>query len=258
MMINVTLAGCTSNNLSATLTDPNTPTLSATGTNPTTCGGSDGEIDLTFTNVPNGTYTINYVDGSMVAQSFTGVSVTLNTATVSGLTAGDYNDLSITVSGCTSTEDVDITLTDPNTPTLSAVGTDPTTCGGSDGEINFTFSNVPDGTYTINYVDGSMVAQSFTGVSVTSNTATVSGLTAGDYNDLSITVSGCTSTEDVDITLTDPNTPTLSAVGTDPTTCGGTNGEIEFTFTNVPDGTYTINYVDGSMVAQSFTGVRVT
>ena len=84
-------------------------------------------------------------------------------------------------------------------------------------------------TYTISYATGT-----FSNVSVSAGLATVSAA-AGAYNNLAITASGCTSVENVDITLTAPSAPTLAAVGTNPATCAG-NGSIAFTFTNVPDG----------------------
>jgi hypothetical protein len=230
--LNITVSGCTSaEDVDITLTDPPTPTLSATGTNPATCSGN-GSIAFTFTNVPDGNYTITYDAGT-----FTNVAVVSDAATVPA-PEGTYDNLSITVSGCTSVEDVDITLTDPPTPTIAAAGTDPATCGGN-GSIAFTFTNVPDGNYTISYDAGT-----FANVAVSSGAATVVAA-QGTYDNLNITVSGCTSAEDVDITLTDPPTPTLSATGTNPATCSG-NGSIAFTFTNVPDGNYTITYDAGS------------
>jgi hypothetical protein len=221
-----------------TITAPEAPTLAAIGLDAANCG-EDGSIEFTFTNVPDGTYDIDYATGS-----FTGVIVTGGTATVSAA-AGTYDDLSITVGLCTSVEDVDITITTPGAPTLLAVGTDAANCG-EEGSIEFTFTNVPDGTYDIDYATGS-----FTGVIVTGGTAIVSAA-AGTYDDLSITVGLCTSVEDVDITITAPGAPTLLAVGTDAANCGE-EGSIEFTFNNVPDGTYDIDYATGS-----FTGVIVT
>ena len=206
------------------------PTLAATSSDPTTCSGTDGSITLTFTNVPDGTYTINYMDAVPSAQTFTNVSVSGGSATISGLSAGVYNDLTITVNGCTSTEDVDITLSDPAIPTLAATSSDPTTCSGTDGTITLTLTNVPDGTYTINYMDAVPSAQTFTNVSVSSGSATISGLSAGVYNDLTITVNGCTSTEDVDLTLTDPSLPTVSL--NDPADAC-TDG-MDMTFTGTP------------------------
>ena len=67
-----------SNTANATLSDPATPSIvSATATNPTSCGGN-GTLALTFTDVPDGTYTISYDGGS-----WSNVSVTNNTANFS-------------------------------------------------------------------------------------------------------------------------------------------------------------------------------
>jgi gliding motility-associated-like protein len=207
---------------------------------PTVCLGS-GSINLTFTNVADGTYTINYDGGS-----FTNVTVTSGSATIAA-PAGTYNDLSITVAGCSSSENPDAVLTDPATPSITAAtGTNPASCGAN-GSIDFTLANVADGTYTINYDGGS-----FTNVTVTSGSATIAA-PAGTYNDLSITVAGCTSVEDRDVVLVDPATPSITAAtGTNPASCGA-NGSIDFTLANVADGTYTINYDGGS-----FTNVTVT
>lgn len=99
------------------------------------CGG-DGSIDFVFTNVADGTYTINYDGGS-----FTNVSVTSNTATVSA-PQGTYNNFSITThSTCTSGEDPDVVLSDPGIPEIMGVTeNDPVTCGGNDGSIGLTIN----------------------------------------------------------------------------------------------------------------------
>ncbi|MCP4090932.1 MAG: hypothetical protein GY746_14245, partial [Gammaproteobacteria bacterium] len=88
--------------------------------------------------------------------------------------------------------------------------------------ISIRLNNVPDGTYTINYMDGDPSAQTFTGVIVSSGSALISGLSAGIYNDLSITVAGCSSVEDVDVTLSDPATPIVMA-GSDSPQCVGSS-----------------------------------
>ncbi|MBR9853213.1 MAG: T9SS type B sorting domain-containing protein [Algicola sp.] len=107
-------------------------------------------------------------------------------------------------------------------PTIQAVAVQPSTCGASDGQIQFTFENVPDGNYTISY-DGS----SFNNVAVASNAATVTGLAAANYTNLSITVNGCTSQQDPDAVLTSPDAPTIQAVAVQPSTCGASdNGSV--------------------------------
>ena len=62
-------------------------------------------------------------------------------------------------------------------------------------------TNVPDGTYSFNYEDGTGTAQTFSGVSVSSDSATITGLGSGNYSNISVTVDGCTSDDDVDIVL---------------------------------------------------------
>jgi hypothetical protein len=242
--LSITVAECTSTeDIDVILSDPPTPTIAAVGTDPAVCGG-DGSIAFTFTNVPDGTYNIDYDGGS-----FANVSVIADAATVNA-PQGDYNNLSITITECTSAEDPSISLTDPPTPTIAAVGTDPAVCGG-DGSIAFTFTNVPDNIYNIDFDGGS-----FANVSVTAGAATVNA-PQGDYNNLSITIAGCTSAEDPSISLTDPPTPTIASVGADPTVCGG-DGSIAFTFTNVPDGTYNIDYDGGSFANVSVTAGAAT
>ena len=83
-------------------------------TNPATCGGN-GNFVLNFTNVADGTYTIAYSTGS-----FTGITVAGSTAAIA-TTVGTYNDLQITVNGCTSPTGVNTTLDDPSAPTVGTL-----------------------------------------------------------------------------------------------------------------------------------------
>jgi hypothetical protein len=91
------------------------------------------------------------------------------------------------------------------TPTIVPVGNDPATCGGM-GSIDFTFTNVPNNQYDLDYLDGGGFAQQFTNVTVTGGTASVNA-PEGSYNNLSITVASCTSIEDPSVTLNDPALP---------------------------------------------------
>ncbi|WP_421802336.1 T9SS type B sorting domain-containing protein [Flagellimonas sp.] len=84
------------------------------------------------------------------------------------------------------------------------VYSDPTTCGGSDGSISLIFGNVPDGVYDIFHDAGV-----FNAVPVNAGSAIVNGLPEGNYNNLRITVAGCTSTDDPDVTLTAPAAPVI-------------------------------------------------
>ena len=232
----------------------NTPTLAInSSSNPTTCSGIEGSIVLTTFNLPDGSYTINYENVTATPQTATMVVVG-NVGTFSGLSAGSYNNITVTNLGCISIEDVDVVLTDPSPPTLAINSiTSPGTCSGSNGSFSITTSNLSDGSYIINYEDATATPQTTTMV-VVANVGVISGLTAGAYNNITVTNNNCISIEDVDIVLLDPPLPTLIINSTtNPTTCDGSDGSITLTTSNLPNGTYTINYEDATATPQTET-----
>jgi len=236
----------------------NTPTLATnSSSNPTTCSGNEGSIVLTALNLPDGSYTINYEDVTATPQTATMVVVG-NVGTISGLSAGMYNNITVTNLGCISIQDVDVVLTDPLPPTLAINSTTgPSTCSGNNSSISLTTSNLPDGSYTINYEDITATPQTATMV-VVGNVGVISGLFAGTYNNITVTNNNCTSTEDIDAVITDPPLPTLAINSTtNPTTCDGNDGSITLTTSNLPDGSYTINYEDATATPQTATMVVV-
>ena len=236
----------------------NTPSLATnTSINPTTCLGNDGSIVLTTANLPDGSYTINYEDVNVTPQTAT-IVVVGNVGTISGLSAGTYNNITVTNLGCISIEDIDVVLTDPLPPTLAInTTTSPSTCSGNNGSFSLITSNLPDGTYTINYVDATATPQTETMV-VVGNVGVISGVSAGTYNNITVTNNNCTSIEDVDIVISDPPLPTLAIISTtNPTTCDGSDGTISLVTSNLPDGTYTVNYIDGTATPQTITMVVV-
>jgi gliding motility-associated-like protein len=79
-------------------------------------------------------------------------------------------------------------------PVLDASGTNADVCG-HEAEIDFNFTNVPDGTYSISYDSGIL-----SNVKVASGMASVTA-PEGIYSNLSITIAGCTSTESPTIIL---------------------------------------------------------
>jgi surface protein len=244
--ITATLSGCTSNAAGpVTLSDPAIPGIAAVGTDPLACGGS-GSIDFTFTNVPNGNYTISYDGGS-----FPAVFVSANAASVNA-TAGAYNNLSITVSGCLSSDDPSVSLSDPGTPLIS-LGTvsDPSTCAAADGAIQIT-GLIANTDYEIDYTDdGSVVSVNLT--SDASGFISIASLDSGTYTDITASLAGCESNSVGPVTLSDPAIPGIAAVGTDPSTCGGTDGSFEITGLDI-NTTYEISYTDdGTNVTANMT-----
>jgi surface protein len=247
--ITIIQSGCTSTtDIDVTLSDPATPTLSlSSSSDPNTCSGTDGSIVLATTELADNTYSVSSTAGALT------MVVLSDVGTISGLSQGVYNDITIIQSGCTSTTDIDVTLSDPATPTLSLSNTsNPTTCSATDGSIVLATTELADNTYSVSSTAGPLT------MVVESDVGTISGLSQGVYNDITITQSGCTSTTDIDVTLSDPATPTLSLSNTsNPTTCEG-DGSIELEFTNVVDGTYDIAYEDGDGNLQTIPGVSVS
>jgi len=199
--------------------------------NPSNCG-SDGSFVLSFQNVPNGTYDIEY-DGGV----FTNITVQNGLATISAA-PGSYNNLELTIGICTSDEDIDVTINEPAKPVLSLLSAnDPVSCG-SEGSIVLGSNNVPDGTYVVSY-DGGF----FNNVVFSNGQATIEA-EAGNYDNLNITINGCTSEEDLDVQLSDPGTPfiAIGSNGQNPTTCEGNNGAIEITGL-LPNESYTVSFM---------------
>ncbi len=248
--ITVSNAGCSSiASIDVVLNAPLAPVLaiSGSGSNPTTCSGTDGSISFTTTNLSDGTYTVTYDDGIT-----TGITANLivlsNSGTISGLSAGTYDNITVSNAGCSSAASIDVVLNAPLAPVLaiSGSGSNPTTCSGTDGSISFTTTNLADGTYTVTYDDG-ITTGITANLIVASNSGTISGLSAGTYNDITVTNAGCSSVANIDVVLNAPLAPVLamSGSGSNPTTCSGTDGSISFTTTNLADGTYTVTYDDG-------------
>jgi len=256
----VTNFGCISiEDVDAILTDPLPPTLTLNSTsNPTTCLGADGTITLTTTNLPDGSYTVNYEDATATPQTETMIVVG-NVGTISGLLAGAYNNITVTNNNCTSLEDVDALIIDPPLPVLAInATTNPTTCDGADGIITLMTTNLPNGTYTISYEDASATTQTET-IVVSGNVGIISGLLEGVYNNMVITYNNCTSIDDIDIVLSDPLPSIIAIIATsNPTICEATDGSITLSTSNLPDGTYVINYEDATATPQTESVVVVS
>ncbi len=233
---------CTSDTLSITLIEPPTPTLTLLqAIDPSTCEGSDGQVQLATTDLPNGLYTVTSTFGDLYMR------VTDNFAVIDNLKEGDYKDITVTYLSCVSIDDIDVYLSDPPIPTLTnPIVTNPSTCEGSDGQIRLTTEHLPDRdhhvTYTFTGVSG--IARSITTkMIVKDNIGIIPNLLEGSYENITVTYLNCVSVEDVDLELSDPPTPTLTwASQEDPTTCGGNDGYIQYITTDLPDGEHQVYY----------------
>jgi hypothetical protein len=176
-----------------------TPTIVVgTITNPTTCGGN-GTIPLTFTNVPNGTYTINYDGGS-----FPGIVVFSNAASISA-PAGTYTNLKISVGSETSANGVNTTVGAPEAPLKPLITASGSTTICPDGSVMLTSSAATGNLWS-------------TGESTQSIIISV----AGSYTVTVTNAAGCSATSEATVVTVQglPVSISLSATATE--VCSGT------------------------------------
>jgi gliding motility-associated-like protein len=253
---NYTVTGTDANGCSGTdnitVTVNPVPSFTVSSTDPTTCGGNDGSIVLT--GLQSGqSYQVTYADnGSNVGPS----AMTANGSgviTISGLSAGSYSNFVVDNSGCSSTDNSNVSLSDPASFTISTTVVDET-CSSSNGEITITANGASN---PIQYsIDN--------GTSYVSNSL-FTGLSAGTYNIAVQDGSGCQSFAQA--TIVNTPGPSITSVNTTDATCNGdTDGTITITatgtslnydldggtaqatnsFTGLSAGTYTVNVVDGN------------
>src|SRR5690606_3499144 len=172
-------------------------------------GGSNGTVDLTVT---GGTAPYTYV-----------WSNTATTEDMIGLAAGTYDVTVTDVNGCTATASA--TVTEPTVLMASLSSQTNIACnGGTTGSATIT---VTGGTapYTYTWSNGA-------------TTATITNVVAGTYNVTVTDANGCTDTASV--TLTEPTALSASAIATNVSCNGGSNGTVDL---NVTGGTAPYTYV---------------
>jgi hypothetical protein len=222
--------GCTQSTVATMPIKPRPVIVVTNVIDPDNCG-DDGTINLTISNLDNGPYTFDYDGGS-----FTNVDVSNGVASIAA-PAGVYNNLTVTPpNGCTSEGGVSAIIKDPGAPEITLVSsTNPASCG-EDGSIALSFNGVPLGTYTVNYLGGS-----FANVDVDASGNATFAAPAGEYQNLSITVGGCTSTDNLDVLLVDPVLAVDEFIVTDVLCAGESTGSITITVSNgVPDYTFVL------------------
>jgi hypothetical protein len=193
-----------------------------TGSNPTTCSGTDGFITIA-TAVTGRVYTLNYSRNGTPQSAVTLTGTAAGTVVLTGLGAGFYGGFTLTYNGCTSPASTgNVILIDPAAPAISSVTkADPTTCGGTDGSMTIN-GLVPSTAYSISYV--------YNGNTVTINPAStngsgsylISGLKAGVYSSITATRLNCSGTYFSSVTLNVPATPVVTASSNAPI-CSGNN-----------------------------------
>jgi len=178
---------------------------------------------------------------TMVTVSATGGKLPYSGTGTYPVASGKHTYTVTDASKCIGTSE--ITVSEPGVITIAAAAVG-SPCIGTNGSILFTFTNVPDGIYDIQYD-----FTSFKNVSIVGNKASVSAPT-GNYNNLRLSI-GANSTNLVSVEIKQLPPVIISALPIN-SQCIGVNGSIVFWFNNVPDGKYDIVYDTGI-----FTGVQL-
>ncbi|MBP6730897.1 MAG: hypothetical protein KA149_02495, partial [Chitinophagales bacterium] len=239
-----TINGCTSPPASAVLTVNATPTFTfSTSTNPTTCGGNTGTIVLAGLN-NNTTYSVSYSKGGVGQPSANFTTNGSGALTITGLGAGQYTNIVVTLAGCPSAPlGGTITLSDPTAPTAPTVSSNSPVCTGN--AINLFTSLVSGATYSWTGPAG------FTSALQNPTRANATTAFAGDYC-LTITVAGCTSPASCTNVVVNTTPSITSTTSTNPTTCGGSNGTITLNGL-VANTSYSVSYTKGGTPQGPFT-----
>ncbi len=201
-IVTITDANSCTDTASVTLTGPSAPSVSASGTDPTGCGTTDGTATA---NVSGGTspYSYNWSNSA-------------TTSTITGLSAGTYIVTITDANTCTA--NTSVTLTASSAPSVSTAGIDPTCNGDNDGTATATGSG---GTGSYTYAWSTSPVQT---------NAMATGLSAGILYTVTITDGiGCNNSDA--ITLTDPAAIVLSTNSND-ASCGNSDGDVSVTISS--------------------------
>jgi gliding motility-associated-like protein len=216
--------GCSAT-LTFNITQPNELIASIASITPADCGVSNGAATIT---VSGGTAPYAY---SWSPSGGSGPSA-------SGLAAGSYVVTVTDQNGCQDTANVLITTI--GGPTINVITQNNVSCnGGNDGSITVNASGgTPPYTYSWSPTGG--------------NTATASGLTAGNYTVTVTDNTGCISTQT--FTITQPQ-PILPNANTTAATCGSSNGTITINATG-GTGPYTYLLTPGNFTSSSINNLQ--
>ena len=231
--------GCNSANATTSVVVNASPAISsASTTNPTTCGGTNGVITLNGL-TPSSTFTVNYNKNGVAASPTAVTSNASGVGTIPSQAAASYTNFTATKSSCTSAAYAGpVVISDPSAPSITSTGSvNPTGCATTDGSINLN-GLTTNTTYTVSYNKNGIAITPVSKTSNASGVISLTALTAGTYSNITVSRSSCTSVPVGPIYLT--GTPVFTTSFTNPTTCSG-NGTISlnglFGSTN-----YTVNY----------------
>ncbi|WP_235299134.1 T9SS type A sorting domain-containing protein [Portibacter marinus] len=254
--------------------------INLTTENATCAGGSDGTITVT---IPGGSgdYKFDLSNGTTVTEE--------SPYTFTGLPTGNYNVTATQIAApmCSKTSGT-FNVGNGRTVTMTLNGTDPTTVGGTDGEIDVTVSGGTS-TYAWSWTRTNPPGSSSGGTS-NSSSFTIDNLLAGEYTvtvmDDSDSPPGCTVVEDVTLNSVVCTIDVGGAIPVSPDCRNGDNGSITvdvdnfigayniewsgpesgndnnetgstYTINNLSPGTYSITVTDAANCTDDISSVNV-
>lgn len=196
------LNGCISTD-EVEITVIQTPTISTSFSNPTTCGGGEGSITISGL-LPNEVFDLTY-------NGMANINITSDANgeyVISNLTAGTYNNITVIYNNCASDLISPVVLNDPSPPGVSA-GSNQSIC---EGDAITLIAGNPDNA-NISWNNAVQDGISFTPPLGTNNYTVTAEL------------NNCTSTDQTTVTVNPVPNPTVNATAI--TACGVSNGSIE-------------------------------
>ena len=155
------------------------------GTNPTTCGATNGSITISHLD-PNTTYTVTYLD-DLAPVSTTVTSNASGVAVITGLNAGNYTNILTNYPGCSSASGT-VLLTGASSPAVTSITSNTPICSG--GSAIFTITGTANATLTYN-INGSGSATVVLNAAGTATVTVNPALANVTLNAVSVGVPGC-------------------------------------------------------------------
>jgi gliding motility-associated-like protein len=211
----ITMTQTNGSSLGAGSTDCSIVCPTMVGTNPTSCGGNDGSIQISGLD-PSTSYNITYLDNVTPVA----VSLTSNAAgqvNIIGLSGGNYTNIVTNFVGCT-TATVNILLAGTSAPTVTNLNAATPICTGNDAMFNITGTPNATVTYNINSGGNTTIILSAAGIGIVTVPAVNANTT---INLISISIPGCSAPLAMTITVVvnPPATLALTSVSADRSLC---------------------------------------
>lgn len=232
--VTVTVAGCTSAPGTTTVVINPTPVISSvTVTSPSSCGGSNGVLNINGL-TPGSTYTINYSKGGVPQTAFVGLANASGTVMISGQGLGVYTAFTATLGSCTSVATGNVTISNPPAPPTPTISSNSTRCAGDTLKLYTTTSTGVSYTWT---GPNSFLASSQNPF-IISATTSATGTYSLVVTDLT---TGCSSSTATLVATVYPLPVISSSSFSNPLTCNGTTGTISLNGL-ASSATFTVNY----------------